>query len=76
MQRYGIDPSKPLNNDFTSSDRERLSQAAGSRVCLKFPPAISTVARGAGSGGSLLRRTGHAWSKRRSEFWFPEATGA
>jgi len=28
MQRYGIDPNKPLNNWLTPSDRERLSQAA------------------------------------------------
>ena len=28
MQRYGIDPNKPLNSWLTSSDRERLSQAA------------------------------------------------
>lgn len=28
MQRYGIDPNKPLNNWLTQSDRERLSQAA------------------------------------------------
>jgi uncharacterized protein len=28
MQRYGIDPNKPLNSWLTPSDRERLSQAA------------------------------------------------
>jgi uncharacterized protein YbaP (TraB family) len=28
MQRYGIDPNKPLNNWLNPSDRERLSQAA------------------------------------------------
>ena len=28
MQRYGIDPDKPLNAWLTSSDRDRLSQAA------------------------------------------------
>src|SRR5271155_4835458 len=28
MQRYGIDPNKPLNSWLTPSDRDRLSQAA------------------------------------------------
>jgi uncharacterized protein len=29
MQRYGIDPNKPLNTWLSPSDRDRLSQAAG-----------------------------------------------